>query len=488
MTRHGAPDLIHAVLRVGLGVVLVYAAVPKLLAPAQFADVVANYRLLPSVLVSWVAITLPWLELLTGLCLILGVFVTAAALLSVAMFATFTVALASVQVRGLDISCGCFSVAATTGGGGHSLWQTPALAIVSGLVLWRTKSSPWPSVVGARTMTTTTRRRAIIAAAAVLGCLLAVGVVMTVVRTDEDPAVAHTRGELVLMARRDVASSGALDRVRKAVAPDTVSVVTPMTQDDVLKLLEEGKRPDVIDVALDQVPWLVEHGYIQPLDPGRLRNWANVPSDLRAFPGAAVDGVPYAAPREAEENGVLFRTDAISVTPRSYRSLFSKAVRNRSVMADDVTLAIRMGVATLRAAESADPDARGLRRIRALLETDEPHFLAYYRDDAELAELIRAGMVDIAVGDRATAERLQAEGLPVSFVIPREGPLVRGRGLAIASSAEELDTAYAAIDSYLGAIAAASTPPDGRLPVTPADAWGAWKETWREVLLPPGSG
>ena len=56
-----------------------------------------------------VAMTLSWLELLVGVCLVGGVFVAGALLASAAMGTMFAVVVASALVRGLDISCGCFS-------------------------------------------------------------------------------------------------------------------------------------------------------------------------------------------------------------------------------------------------------------------------------------------------------------------------------------------------------------------------------------------
>ena len=44
-----------------------------------------------------------------GACLILGVFVDGAALLSVGMLVMFIIALGQSLARGLDIECGCFS-------------------------------------------------------------------------------------------------------------------------------------------------------------------------------------------------------------------------------------------------------------------------------------------------------------------------------------------------------------------------------------------
>jgi hypothetical protein len=59
-----------------------------------------------------VAMVLPWVELLTGVCLVGGVFVGGALLISMGMGAMFTFVLASALWRHLDISCGCFSSSA----------------------------------------------------------------------------------------------------------------------------------------------------------------------------------------------------------------------------------------------------------------------------------------------------------------------------------------------------------------------------------------
>ena len=52
--------------------------------------------------------TLPWLELLVGICLIGGILVGGALLASITMAAMFVFALSSALYRGLEISCGCF--------------------------------------------------------------------------------------------------------------------------------------------------------------------------------------------------------------------------------------------------------------------------------------------------------------------------------------------------------------------------------------------
>ena len=95
--------------RLVLGVVFVYASLDKIGHPADFARIVYNYHFLPGSVINVFAIILPWVELLTGMALILGLFVESAALIIGTVLVVFIIALSSAVIRDLDISCGCFS-------------------------------------------------------------------------------------------------------------------------------------------------------------------------------------------------------------------------------------------------------------------------------------------------------------------------------------------------------------------------------------------
>jgi uncharacterized membrane protein YphA (DoxX/SURF4 family) len=109
----GSPRLVLAA-RIVLGAIFIVACADKLAHPGLFADAINNYRILPLVLVNPAAVVLPWLELLVGLGLLFGRADRGAALLALALMSGFTAALGFNLARGLDISCGCFTVAART--------------------------------------------------------------------------------------------------------------------------------------------------------------------------------------------------------------------------------------------------------------------------------------------------------------------------------------------------------------------------------------
>ncbi|WP_404813576.1 MauE/DoxX family redox-associated membrane protein [Geomonas subterranea] len=95
-------------LRVALGAVFIYAAIPKIADPVAFAGSVAAYRILPYFWSYLTAAVLPFLELVCGVLLICGIRVRSGALIIGMLNLVFMVALASAMIRGLDIDCGCF--------------------------------------------------------------------------------------------------------------------------------------------------------------------------------------------------------------------------------------------------------------------------------------------------------------------------------------------------------------------------------------------
>jgi putative oxidoreductase len=99
---------LYVVIRIGLGLVFVYAGILKISNPTAFAGSVAAYKILPYGLNYLVAAVLPWVETICGLLLVVGYRARAAAFIIVAMNLVFMAALASTIVRGLDIDCGCF--------------------------------------------------------------------------------------------------------------------------------------------------------------------------------------------------------------------------------------------------------------------------------------------------------------------------------------------------------------------------------------------
>jgi uncharacterized membrane protein YphA (DoxX/SURF4 family) len=95
--------------RITVGALFIYAATGKILDPLQFAEEIRAYELAPVLTTNAIAIVLPWLELFAGLLVVVGLWRAEARLLILVMLAGFTVGKLSVEARGMDIDCGCWS-------------------------------------------------------------------------------------------------------------------------------------------------------------------------------------------------------------------------------------------------------------------------------------------------------------------------------------------------------------------------------------------
>ena len=99
-------------IQIALGIIFVVAALPKIVDPPSFAHMIYNYHLLPGALINFMALVMPWIELLCGLALILGIWQGTARSIIGALLITFVLAIAINLARGNAIDCGCFDVSA----------------------------------------------------------------------------------------------------------------------------------------------------------------------------------------------------------------------------------------------------------------------------------------------------------------------------------------------------------------------------------------
>jgi putative oxidoreductase len=134
MNRHLPPQLV-CIVRFILGLVFLYASVGKILDPKAFAENLIAYRIFDSPqMLKYVAVTLPWIEWICGICLILGVFVRSVSALATLLLITFLAGMISALLRGLEIHCGCFGSPQETIGA-FSLLRDGFFCLVSLIVL-----------------------------------------------------------------------------------------------------------------------------------------------------------------------------------------------------------------------------------------------------------------------------------------------------------------------------------------------------------------
>jgi len=104
----GAEPIILLVLRVGLGLIFLVAGGFKIGHAAQFAQEIAAFGLLPQPVIAPLALLMPFLEVMLGVYLVIGLFARASAWAAALLLLIFDAAITSAVVRGLHLHCGCF--------------------------------------------------------------------------------------------------------------------------------------------------------------------------------------------------------------------------------------------------------------------------------------------------------------------------------------------------------------------------------------------
>jgi len=133
--------------RLIVGGVWVVAGLLKLPDPAENVRAVRAYQLLPEAVVPTVGYVLPVLELLLGVCLVVGLLTRVGGVVSSVLLVAFILGIALAWARGLEIECGCFG-----GGGGPAegaadkypweIARDAGLLLLSAYLVWRPRT-PW---------------------------------------------------------------------------------------------------------------------------------------------------------------------------------------------------------------------------------------------------------------------------------------------------------------------------------------------------------
>ncbi|MBV8602786.1 MAG: DoxX family membrane protein [Candidatus Eremiobacteraeota bacterium] len=125
--------------RVLVGGLLLVAGALKIGHFDALASTIASYRIpfLAPQLIAPLSVAIPLAEVVMGAYVLIGLYTRTAAALAAAEFGIFAAAIASVVLRGIPASCGCFGPGDTRPASWEEVARDLALAAVAAFIVWR---------------------------------------------------------------------------------------------------------------------------------------------------------------------------------------------------------------------------------------------------------------------------------------------------------------------------------------------------------------
>ncbi|HRP01512.1 MAG TPA: MauE/DoxX family redox-associated membrane protein [Candidatus Kapabacteria bacterium] len=109
MTKYLNNPILQLLMRLIIGFIFLAFGASKLGISEKFASDIAKYAIMPEFSLNLISIILPWVEIVIGILLILGVRLRANALIATTLMVLFICFVSFAMIMGYDINCGCSS-------------------------------------------------------------------------------------------------------------------------------------------------------------------------------------------------------------------------------------------------------------------------------------------------------------------------------------------------------------------------------------------
>ena len=227
-------------------------------------------------------------------------------------------------------------------------------------------------------------------------------------------------------------------RVELQIIPSAVELVERMSNG--------ARPPDVLTPPSYAVQPLDEKARLAPLDHARLPNLRHL--EPRFLRGRAHDPESrLSIIKDWGTTGFMYRIDKVSEFPKSWADFWLLAERySGHVSVLDSPGEVIGAALKMRGHSYNSTDADELAQARRDLLQLKPHLLCF---ETNYRPLLASGAAWLSIGWNGDAAALQAEGLPVWYVIPSEGSQIWEDDWAIAAGASNLIAAHAFLDFLL---------------------------------------
>jgi spermidine/putrescine transport system substrate-binding protein len=222
-------------------------------------------------------------------------------------------------------------------------------------------------------------------------------------------------------------------------------------EDEALGKLRTGYRPDATQFCSYKINAFKAADVLQPIDVGRLSNWAGLVPYLKDLPEAVIEGNRYWVPNDWGTTAITYRADLCQPAEESWSLLWDERYSGRLAIFDSIVDGVMVAAIMAGAADPFAMNADEVARTEELLRRQRPLLRYYAASQTDVVNGLASGEIVAATTWQSGFALLAQQGLDVRFMRPRERPMTWVCGIGIVKDTPEnkLDEVYALIDSVL---------------------------------------
>jgi spermidine/putrescine transport system substrate-binding protein len=206
-------------------------------------------------------------------------------------------------------------------------------------------------------------------------------------------------------------------------------------EEEGLQKMRAGFNPDISHPCNYSIGRWRRSGLFKPLDKSRLTNYPDLFDELKAIPESNDAEGTWFFPWEWGTSSVLFRTDLApeyaGLENHSWKILFDPKYANRLGVFDGVDGAVIVAALVAGVPDPFNMNDAELAQVKALMVEQRKVLRSYWTDVSSIEQGLATGEIIASYAWPFSVAPLQAQGIPVEYMLPKEGILTYACGLMV---------------------------------------------------------
>jgi len=222
-------------------------------------------------------------------------------------------------------------------------------------------------------------------------------------------------------------------------------------EEEAFAKMRAGFQPDVTSPCSYKINHWNDAGMLAEIDSDRLSNWGEQIPSLTNVPDTIHGGKRLWVCEDWGQTSITYRTDLVDIEEESWGLVWDKRYAGRLSMIDSLIDGVMVAAIYGGAKDPYNMTDDEVEMAKRLLQEQLPLLRYYSNSMTDVEQSLASGELVAAVTWNSSALELTNQGIPVRFMVPKEGAMTWTCGLSLMSWADpaKLDRAYAVLDSYI---------------------------------------